>query len=200
MALDPGLFFVPYSDRNITAYCDGYPFKYNISAFRLFIQAHKLKCRNDNGYFLMNKLDAALLNILTKDARVSFADIARQLDISRAHARTRVQALVDDGVIEQFTAVVNPEKLGKVISTFIDLKIVPQHIEQVAEELASKQEVVSLYIMTDLRSLHIHTLTDSYEAFDLFAKENLFGRQEVISVECNSLLKRVKHRRGGARL
>jgi len=148
----------------------------------------------------MNKLDAALLNILTQDARASFADIARQLNISRAHARTRVKALVDDGVIEQFTAVVNPEKLGKVISTFIDLKIVPQHIEEVAAELAAKQEVVSLYIMTDLRSLHIHTLTDSYESFDLFVKEYLFGRKEVISVECNSLLKRVKNRRGGARL
>jgi len=148
----------------------------------------------------MNKLDTALLSLLTQDARISFADIGRQLNISRAHARARVQALVDDGVIEQFTAVVNPQKLGKVISTFIDLKVVPQHIEQVAEELAAKQEVVSLYIMTDLRSLHIHTLTDSYEAFDIFAKEYLFGRKEVISVECTSLLKRVKHRRGGARL
>ncbi|MEO9655230.1 Lrp/AsnC family transcriptional regulator [Marinomonas sp.] len=149
---------------------------------------------------MMNKNDTALLSILVQDARASFADIARQLNISRAHARSRVKALVDDGVIEKFTAVVNPEKLGKVISTFIDLKVAPQHIESVAEELAAKQEVVSLYIMTDLRSLHIHTLTDSYEAFDHFAKNFLFGREEIISVECGSLLKRVKHRRGGARL
>lgn len=148
----------------------------------------------------MNKLDTALLNILTKDARTSFADIARQLNISRAHARSRVQALVEDGVIEQFTAVVNPEKLGKVISTYIDLKVVPQHIEQVAEELASQPEVQGLYIMTDLKSLHIHTLTDSYESFDEFAKKHLFGRDEIISVECNGLLKRVKHLDYGGRL
>ncbi|MBV1788987.1 Lrp/AsnC family transcriptional regulator [Marinobacterium sp. D7] len=148
----------------------------------------------------MNKLDTALLNILIKDARTSFADIARQLNVSRAYARTRVQALVEEGVIEQFTAVVNPEKVGKTISTFIDLKVNPQSIEQVAEELSALPEVVSLYIMTDLRSLHIHTLTDSYDTFDSFAKAHIFGRPEVISVECNSLLKRVKHRRGGARL
>lgn len=148
----------------------------------------------------MNKNDTALLSILIQDARASFADIARKLNISRAHARSRVNALVDEGVIEKFTAVVNPEKLGKVISTFIDLKVVPQHIEAVAEELAAKQEVVSLYIMSDLRSLHIHTLTDSHEAFDKFSKDFLLGRKEIISVECGSLLKRVKHRRGGARL
>ncbi|MBI42215.1 MAG: winged helix-turn-helix domain-containing protein [Oceanospirillales bacterium] len=148
----------------------------------------------------MNKLDTDLLNILIKDARTSFADIARQLNVSRAYARARVQALVEEGVIEKFTAVINPEKLGKTISTFIDLKVNPQAIEQVAEELSAMPEVVSLYIMTDLRSLHIHTLTDSYESFDTFAKEHIFGRPEILSVECNSLLKRVKHRRGGARL
>ena len=148
----------------------------------------------------MNKLDTALLNILIKDARVSFADIARQLNVSRAYARTRVQALVEEGVIEKFTAVINPEKLGKTISMFIDLKVCPQAIEQVAEELSALPEVVSLYIMSDLRSLHIHTLTDSHESFDRFAKSHIFGRPEIISVECNSLLKRVKHRRGGARL
>lgn len=48
----------------------------------------------------MNKLDTDLLNILIKDARTSFADIARQLNVSRAYARARVQALVEEGVIE----------------------------------------------------------------------------------------------------
>ncbi len=148
----------------------------------------------------MNKLDTALLNLLIKDARTSFADIARQLNVSRAYVRARVQSLLEDGVIEQFTAVVNPEKLGKVISTYIDIKVTPEAIEAIADDLASKPEVVSLYIMTDLRSLHVHTLTDSYESFYEFAHKYLFNRPEILAVECGALLKRVKHRRGGARL
>jgi len=148
----------------------------------------------------MNKLDSALLNILIKDARASFADIARQLNISRAHARTRVQALVESGVIEQFSAVVNPEKLGKVVSTFIDLRVAPAAIQSVAEELSDRPEVVSLYIMSDLQSLHIHTLTDSMESFDAFVRERIFNRPEILSVDCKTLLSRVKNRRGGARL
>ncbi len=148
----------------------------------------------------MNKVDPALLNILIKDGRASFADIARKLGISRAHARTRVQALVDSGVIELFSAVVNPEKLGKVISTFIDLKVAPLAMNSLPQELADCPEVVSLYIMSDLQSLHIHTLTDSYESFDRFVRERIFNRPEILSVECKSLLTRVKNRRGGARL
>ncbi|MCB1754181.1 MAG: Lrp/AsnC family transcriptional regulator [Gammaproteobacteria bacterium] len=148
----------------------------------------------------MDKLDTALLNILIKDARISFADIARRLDISRAYARSRVQALVESGVIEQFTTVINPEKLGKLISTFLDVQVAPAHIESLAEELAAQPEVVSLYIMSDLKSLHIHTLTDSYDTFEAFTNRWLLGRPEVLSINSTALLKRVKHRRGGARL
>lgn len=159
-----------------------------------------LRAHANRNHTAMNKLDNALLNILIKDSRTSFADIARQLGISRAHARTRVQALVDSGVIEKFTAVVNPEKLGKGISTFIDLTVAPHAIEAVAERLASTMEVVSLYIMSDLKSLHIHTLTDSYETFDAFVREHIFSHPEILTVDCKALLNRVKHRRGGARL
>ncbi|TVU70015.1 Lrp/AsnC family transcriptional regulator [Cobetia crustatorum] len=148
----------------------------------------------------LNRTDSELLNLLIKDGRMSYADIARKLGISRAHARTRVQALVESGVIEQFTAVINPDKLGKGISTFVDLTVAPSAIEHIAEELSGCVEVVSLYIMSDLKSLHIHTLTDNYDAFDTFVRERIFNRDEILSVDCKSLMTRVKHRRGGARL
>ncbi|PPE68115.1 Lrp/AsnC family transcriptional regulator [Caldimonas caldifontis] len=148
----------------------------------------------------MDKLDSTLLNLLIRDARASYADIARQLGISRAHARNRVQALVNAGVIEQFSAVVNPEKLGKVVSTFLDLRVAPVALEPISQELAACPEVVSLYIMSDLQSLHIHTLTDSYESFDAFVRKHIFNRPEILSVDCKTLMTRVKNRRGGARL
>lgn len=148
----------------------------------------------------MNKLDSDVLSLLVRDARMSFADIARELGVSRAHARNRVQALVDAGVIEQFAAVVNPDKLGKVVSAFVDLKVRPAELQAVAEELADCPEVVSLYIMNDLQSLHIHTLTDSPETFEAFVRRRIFNRPEIVSVDCKTLLARVKNRRGGMRV
>ena len=148
----------------------------------------------------LSKLDSALLSILVKDGRASFADIARQLGISRAHARSRVQALQASGVIEMFGAVINPEKLGKVLSTFIDIQVTPVALEVVAQELADCKEVVSLYIMSDLKSLHVHVLTEGVQDFEAFVRRHLFNRPEILAVDCKTLLTRVKHRRGGARL
>ena len=148
----------------------------------------------------LSKLDSALLNILVKDGRASFADIARQLGISRAHARARVQALQASGVIELFAAVINPERLGQVNSTFIDILVAPVAVERIAQELADCPEVVSLYIMSDLKSLHVHALTESPESFESFVRRHIFNRPEILSVDCKTLLTRVKNRRGGARL
>ncbi len=103
-------------------------------------------------------------------------------------------------MIELFGAVINPEKLGKVISTFLDIKVTPTALESISQELANCHEVVSLYIMSDLRSLHVHALTDSVESFEAFVRRHIFNRPEILSVDCKTLMTRVKSRRGGARL
>ena len=148
----------------------------------------------------MSPLDTKILGLLIKDGRATYADIARNLNVSRAHVRERVNKLIDEGVIEQFTAVVNPEKMGKAVSAFFDVKVAPQGITQVAEELATQPEVVSLYIMNDMQSLHMHTLTEDMAQLEQFSANNLFGKEAVRSVDCKTLMSRLKNRRGGPRL
>ncbi|MDG4866586.1 Lrp/AsnC family transcriptional regulator [Guyparkeria sp. 1SP6A2] len=148
----------------------------------------------------MNRLDTEIIGLLIKDGRLSYAEIARQLGVTRAHIRDRVQALVDSGSIEQFTAVIDPEKLGKSVSAFLDIKAAPNVIEKVAQALADQPEVISLYIMSDMRSLHVHTLTDSPDSLLDFASRQIYGRDGIVSVECQTLLKRIKNRVGGPRL
>jgi len=148
----------------------------------------------------MNDLDQKILAMLVDDGRMSFADIARELNISRVHARDRVQRLIDDGVIEKFTVIVNPEKVGTTVSAFFDIEADPQGIEMVAEDLARQPEVISLYIMSDMTSLHVHTLTEDNAALEDFVRRNLFSRRHVVKVNCKLLLSRVKNRRGGSRI
>ena len=148
----------------------------------------------------MNDMDQKILAILVDDGRLSFADIARELGISRVHARDRVQKLISDGIIEKFTVIVNPEKIGNIVSAFFDVEVDPQGIETVAEDLARQPEVRSLYIMSDMTSLHIHTLTEDNKALEDFVRRNLFSRRHIVKVNCKMLLTRVKNRRGGTRI
>lgn len=145
-------------------------------------------------------METKVLQLLMKNGRMSYADIARELGCSRAYARDVVRKLEKEGVIEQFTVILNPDKLGKRISAFLDVQVTPARLEETAQELAGAPEVVSLYIMSDMKSLHIHTLTDSTGDLDRFLSRHLLGRDWITSLECKLLMSRLKHRRGGPRL
>lgn len=148
----------------------------------------------------MTELDQKILQMLIEDGRKSFAEIAREFGISRVHVRDRVQKMISDGVIEKFTLIVNPDKIGSTVSAFFDVEVDPQGIEAVAEDLARQPEVRSLYIMSDMTSLHIHTLTEDNKALEDFTHRNLFSRKHVVKVSCKMLLSRIKNRRGGPRI
>lgn len=148
----------------------------------------------------MDAKDRMILDLLVEDSRMSFAEIGRQVGLSRAYTRERIQQLLDEGVIEKFTAVVNPAKMGRAVSAFIDARIRPDLIEAFAERLGATPEVVSLYLMSDMQSLHIHTLTDTEADLDAFVTHHFFNRDGVISIDCKQLLRRIKHRRGGPRV
>jgi len=148
----------------------------------------------------MIDLDQKILQILIDDGRRSFADVARELEVSRVHVRDRVQKLMASGVIEKFTLIVNPEKIGNTISAFFDVEVDPQGIQAVAEDIALQPEVRSLYIMSDMTSLHIHVLIDDSKALEDFARRNLLARKHVLKVNCKLLLSRIKRSRGGSRI
>jgi Lrp/AsnC family transcriptional regulator, leucine-responsive regulatory protein len=145
-------------------------------------------------------IETQILRLLMKNGRMSYADMARELDCSRAHVRDVVRKLEEDGVIEQFTVILNPDKLGKRISAFLDVQVTPARLEDTAQELAGTPEVVSLYIMSDMKSLHIHMLTDTTADLDRFLSRHVLGREWITSLDCKLLMSRLKHRRGGARL
>lgn len=60
----------------------------------------------------LDGLDRKILSILRRDGRRSFADVARDLDISIATAKRRVDRLEAGGVVQGYAAVLDTAKLG----------------------------------------------------------------------------------------
>lgn len=51
----------------------------------------------------MDDLDRSILDVLRRDARTPYTEIAEQVDTSEGTVRNRVERMTDDGVIERFT-------------------------------------------------------------------------------------------------
>lgn len=67
----------------------------------------------------LDTIDRKIIELLTKDARMSMAEIARKVHLSRVAVRERVNRLVDKGVIQEFTTVVDSAALGYSIHAFL---------------------------------------------------------------------------------
>ena len=67
----------------------------------------------------LDAIDRKIIALLTADGRMSINELANQASISRASAYSRVERLRTSGVIEGFTARINPHKVGLDIAALI---------------------------------------------------------------------------------
>ncbi len=67
----------------------------------------------------LDAIDRKIIALLTADGRMSINELANQVSISRASAYSRVERLRTSGVIEGFTAWINPHKVGLDIAALI---------------------------------------------------------------------------------
>lgn len=92
----------------------------------------------------LDDLDRKILAILRRDGRRSFADVARDLDISIATVKRRVDRLEDSGVVQGYAAVIDTTRLGAGFEAIVEVycaeKTTPR---DVLSTISGLEEVVS---------------------------------------------------------
>ena len=86
----------------------------------------------------LDRIDRAIIRLLQKDGRISNTDMAKEIDISEATVRTRLNRLIDNEII-QIVAVSNPMKLGFNVVGHLRIHVEIDRVEQVAAELKKIQ-------------------------------------------------------------
>ncbi|WP_088014444.1 Lrp/AsnC family transcriptional regulator [Gottfriedia acidiceleris] len=144
----------------------------------------------------LTDIDKKILEMLTKNGRMSYADIGKELNLSRVSIRERVNQLIKNGVIERFSVVINSEKVGKGVSAFFEVDCEPAYLVVVAETLADNPVVASCYQMTGPSTLHMHVLVDDFVRLEQFINNELYALEGITRVESHILLRRFKSRNG----
>ncbi|MFD2934532.1 Lrp/AsnC family transcriptional regulator [Spirosoma flavum] len=95
----------------------------------------------EKNHSTLDELDFAILSCLQKDGRMSFTVIADQLKVSVGTARTRLNRLIDEGIIN-IVGRVDPDKVGFQVYAHIAVYVRPATLkESVAQEIAKMPEV-----------------------------------------------------------
>jgi len=144
----------------------------------------------------LNETDRRILECLTEDGRASYADIGKRLNLSRVAIRERVNQMINNGIIEKFSVVINSEAIGKQVSAFFEVDCEPNALVEVAKNLVNHSNVVSCYQMTGPSTLHMHVLVEDFIALEKFINEEIYKLGGITRVESHILLKRFKSRNG----
>ncbi len=96
----------------------------------------------------IDERDRAILRELSRNARISYSELARRLGISDVAVLKRVRRLEQMGVIRGYTVRIDPEALGYRAVSYTGIDVEPERLLEVAEVLRQKEYVKSLVLTT----------------------------------------------------
>ena len=71
----------------------------------------------------LNKIDRNILRALQRDARMSFAELARRVGLSTTPCKQRVKKLERQGVIRGYQAILEPNALATGLVVFVQIRL-----------------------------------------------------------------------------
>jgi DNA-binding Lrp family transcriptional regulator len=96
----------------------------------------------------IDEIDKRILNELSKNCRRSLRQISRKLEISITTLSSRIEKLEKLGVIENYSAILNPEILGYDITAIIEITVLKGKLLEVENEVAKNKNVFAVYDVT----------------------------------------------------
>lgn len=145
---------------------------------------------------MLDPIDNHILQRLAQNSRISYTDLAKEVNLSSVAVKDRIDRLVNQGIIEQFSIVISAEKLGMKVSAYLELEVEPAHLQHIVEVLKENDRVAVLYEMTGPCVLHMHILVENLEEMERFMHESIYCLEGLIRVENQILLKRHKNQDG----
>lgn len=90
--------------------------------------------------------DQLIVELLSRDGRMSYTDLGKATGLSTSAAQQRVRRLEQRGVITGYRAVVDPGSLGRFLQAFVSIRIVdPADDNDLPERMADLPDIVSCW-------------------------------------------------------
>ena len=137
----------------------------------------------------MDDLDLQIIKKLQENAKLSYKQIAKMLKSPISTIHFRVQKLIDEKVIVKFTSIVDVGKFGYETVAWVGLTIDPIKTEEIANKIASFEEVRMVSITGGSHNLVFQILCKNEKELWNFLRDNIQTIDGVQNLDVNSSLK-----------
>ncbi|WP_343247055.1 Lrp/AsnC family transcriptional regulator [Diplocloster hominis] len=144
----------------------------------------------------LDEIDQKILELLIHNARMSYSDIGTEVGLSRVAVKSRITALEERGIIEEYTTVINPQKINGAVSCYFELETKPADYEKVIKILRENDTVTQIYQVSGKCRLHVHAVAAGQEELEDFLKNVMHRLPGLLDLSCNIILSRIKDIKG----
>ena len=99
----------------------------------------------------LDKIDRKILEILQSNAKITNAQLSKEIGLSPAPTLERVKKLETSGIIKSYHAVLDPDKIGLGVSTFVMVNLKGHNktnIDNFLSEINKIDEVIECHHVT----------------------------------------------------
>jgi len=121
----------------------------------------------------MDETDVKILKSLVSDARLSSRQISKKSGVSIGTVLTRMKKMEKEGVVRGYSAVVDHEKLGYMLTALIEITVSKGRLLEMENEIARIPNVCAVYDVTGLTDAFVVAKFKSREDLSAFAKRLL---------------------------
>jgi DNA-binding Lrp family transcriptional regulator len=117
--------------------------------------------------------DVKILTVLLSDARLSSRQIAKKTGVSIGTVLSRMKKMEQAGIIKEYSAIVDHEKLGYELTVIIEMTISKGRLSETAKEIAKVPNVCCVYNVTGLTDAMVIAKFKKREELSGFTKHLL---------------------------
>jgi len=124
----------------------------------------------------LDRIDRLILKRLQADGRKSVAELAREVHLTTSPCLDRVRRLEDDGFIQGYAALLNPESLGARLLAFVGVRLdstAPEVVRSFRTRIESMEEVVECHRVGGGFDYVIKVRVPDMQAYSKFLSERL---------------------------
>lgn len=130
----------------------------------------------------LDQTDRRILDILQKQAKITNAQLSKEIDLSPAPTLERVKKLENSGIIESYHAKLNTKALGLGVTTFVNVKIEKHNQENhtsFLKQVDNIPEVIECHHVTGNSHYLLKVITTDIEEYQRVLLNKLSEIKEV---------------------
>jgi len=145
---------------------------------------------------MIDQIDYAILELLQKDGKMTYKEVAGELNLTTTPVYERIKKLEKSGVIQYYKAIIDRRKLGLQLLVFCNVSLKEhqaEYLENFENDIVNFPEVISCYHIAGMYDYLIQLTVKDMDEYQIFISKKIANIKNIAKVQSSFVMTEVKN-------